>query len=106
MQMAIVKCNKTFNCVRCIYIYIYIYIYIKSNYAEHYNSLIPSIWCIVDCSVSPRMELNVGGGNPGGILNVACNNSAGIHTNMAAYNFENFDDDVSKESGDLTVDAA
>lgn len=52
------------------------------------------------------MELNVGGGNPGGILNVTCNNSAGIHTNMAAYNFENFDDDVSKESGDLTVDAA
>ena len=87
------------------WIYIYIYIFIKSSYAVHYNSLILFICCIV-VIVSPRMELNVGGGNPGGILNVTCNNSAGIHTNMAAYNFENFDDDVSKESGDLTVDAA
>ena len=52
------------------------------------------------------MDLNGGGRTPGGLLNVTCSNSTGMDTNMATYSFENFDDEVSKESGDLTVDAA
>ena len=38
--------------------------------------------------------MDLGSGNPAGML-----------PNMPGYNFENFEDDVSKESGDLTVDA-
>ena len=37
-------------------------------------------------------------------MDLGPNTSAGMLSNMPAYNFESFDDEVSKESNDLTVD--
>ena len=38
-------------------------------------------------------------------MDLGPNPPPGMLSSMSEYNFENFEDDVSKESGDLTVDA-
>ena len=38
-------------------------------------------------------------------MDLGASSGGSILSNMGGYNFENFDDDVSKESNDLTVDA-